>query len=65
MTNGTVTDLDRALARICEWCPVCHNARKTPDGLAWRFVKGVEGDVCPFCRAYARVHGRKAHEKLP
>ena len=61
----TITDFDRALARVCECCPVCRTARKDPDGLACRFVKGVEEGVCPFCRAYARVHGRKAHEKSP
>ena len=61
----TIIDFDRALARICECCPVCRAARKDPDGLAHRFVKGVEDGVCPFCRAYARVHGRKAHEKSP
>jgi hypothetical protein len=27
------------------------------------FVKGIEADICPFCKAYERVHGKKAHEK--
>jgi hypothetical protein len=26
-------------------------------------VKGIEQDICPFCRAYERVHGRKAHQQ--
>ncbi len=65
MIAVTVTDLDRTLARICESCPVCRHARKSPNGLAYRFVKGVEEGMCPFCRAYARVHGRKAHEQVP
>jgi hypothetical protein len=25
-------------------------------------VKNVEQDICPFCKAYERVHGKKAHE---
>jgi hypothetical protein len=65
MENQPITELDRALARVCECCPVCRHARKSQDGLAYRFVKGVEEGICPFCRAYARVHGRKAHEPFP
>jgi hypothetical protein len=26
-------------------------------------VKQVEGKLCPFCRAYERVHGCQAHVK--
>lgn len=65
MKTEPVTDLDLTLARVCEWCPVCRSARKTPGGVAYRFVKGVEESICPFCRAYARVHGHKAHESFP
>jgi hypothetical protein len=25
-------------------------------------VKKIEATLCPFCRAYERVYGRKAHE---
>jgi hypothetical protein len=25
-------------------------------------VKKIEARLCPFCRAYERVYGRKAHE---
>ncbi len=25
----------------------------------------TETRVCPFCRAYERVYGRKAHEPIP
>lgn len=62
MGTTEITKLDHALARICGSCPVCRTARHNQAGLAYRFVKGVEGSVCPFCRAYERVHGRKAHE---
>ena len=64
MSEVEITQLERVMARVCESCPVCHRARRTQEGLAYRFVKGVEGQICPFCRAYERVHGRKAHEAL-
>ena len=59
-----VTAVDRAMARLCELCPVCCHARKTQDGVAYAIVKNVEVAICPFCRAYERVHGRKAHEAV-
>lgn len=57
--------LDRALAAVCESCPVCRTARRKQAGLAFRLVKTVEGRICPFCQAYERVHGRKAHGGAP
>ena len=62
MSNDTVTNLDRALARVCENCPVCRSASRNQHGLANRFVRGIEEGICPFCRAYERVHGCKAHQ---
>jgi hypothetical protein len=59
-----VTAVDRAMARLCELCPVCRHARKRGDGVAYAIVKNVEEAICPFCRAYERVHGRKAHEAM-
>jgi hypothetical protein len=56
--------LDRALARVCLTCPVCRTARKKQMGAAFRLVSKIEGGVCPFCRAYERVYGRKAHEPV-
>ncbi|BDV42156.1 hypothetical protein GURASL_10790 [Geotalea uraniireducens] len=63
MPTTTVTPLDRALAKVCECCPVCLHARHYQQGVVFNFVKNIEGDICPFCKAYERVHGRKAHEK--
>ncbi len=63
MSETKISQLDRALARVCELCPVCLHARYHQKGLVYNFVKGVEGDICPFCRAYERVHGKKAHER--
>jgi hypothetical protein len=60
-----ITDRDRELARKCLECPVCRRARSQQRGLIYWFVKVVEGGVCPNCRAYERVYGRKAHEPLP
>lgn len=54
---------DKALAKVCELCPVCLHARYHQKGLVYDFVTRIEEDICPFCRAYERVHGKKAHEK--
>jgi hypothetical protein len=62
VSKQDVTPLDRALARLCELCPVCRRARHRQKGLAYTIVKNVEVNICPFCQAYERVHGRKAHE---
>ena len=62
MNRARIREGDRSLARVCEHCPVCRQARNRQKGAAYRFVRTVEGDLCPFCKAYERVHGRKAHE---
>jgi hypothetical protein len=62
MDTITISNMDRSLAKVCASCPVCRSARRNQQGLANRFVRGIEVDICPFCRAYERVHGRKAHE---
>jgi len=59
-----ITDRDRTLAKNCLRCPVCNHARKKQRGLLFWFVKRVEGSVCPQCRAYEKVYGRKPHEPL-
>jgi hypothetical protein len=64
MKTTEVSDMDRTMARVCETCPVCRTARRNQQGLANRFVRGIEEKICPFCRAYERVHGRKAHEPV-
>lgn len=63
MENYECTALDRAMAKLCEFCPVCMHARHHQKGAILNFVKNVEQDICPFCKAYERVHGKKAHEK--
>lgn len=64
MTNQTISLRTRALAQCCVHCLVCRRARRRQAGLAFWLVKTFEG-LCPFCRAYAKVYGRKSHEPLP
>jgi len=62
MSAETITDKDRKRAEKCVQCPVCRRARATQRGLCYWLVKKVEGRLCPYCRAYEKVYGRKAHE---
>ena len=63
MSKADINSLDRSLARICELCPLCRQARRSQEGIAFTFVKKIETSLCPFCMAYERVHGKKAHEQ--
>ncbi len=60
--NDRITARDRARAKRCASCPVCRRARRKQRGLAYSVVKFVESGICPYCRAYEKVYGRKAHE---
>jgi hypothetical protein len=61
----TAVPLDRVLAKVCLNCPVCRHARRSQRGVAFQVLQKIESRVCPFCRAYERVFGRKAHERIP
>ena len=65
ITSHSAGNLDRALAAVCSGCPACRHARKTQEGPIFTFVQKVEGNICPFCQAYERVYGRKAHQPVP
>jgi hypothetical protein len=65
MQNQQITEKDRQDAMSCVKCPLCKRARKKQRGLAYMFVKWLEGGLCPKCKAYEKVYGRKAHEPLP
>ncbi len=65
MSSESITDKDRAKALVCMTCRACVRARKKQKGLAFWFVKQVESKICPYCMAYERVYGRKAHEPVP
>jgi hypothetical protein len=60
-----ITEKDRARAQKCLECFVCSRARRKQRGFAFWLVKWVEGGLCPYCKAYERVYGRKAHEPVP
>lgn len=62
MNNATISEKDRAMAQRCVECPVCRRARTNQKGFAYWFVKTIEDGVCPYCRSYERVYGKKAHE---
>ncbi len=60
--ESSYSRFDKGLARVCVYCPLCRRARRRQGGLAYGIVSVVEGKVCPFCRAYERVYGKKARE---
>ena len=62
MSDQKPSPLDKTLAGFCMTCLVCRRARKRQRGTAFWLVKQIESSLCPFCRAYERVYGRKAHE---
>jgi hypothetical protein len=50
------------MAAFCkDSCTGCKTARKKGRGLMYQFVK-LESSLCPACRAYKRVYGKKAYE---
>jgi hypothetical protein len=65
MAQLTITDKDRQMAQFCMDCAICGRARAKQKGLVFWFVKTIESGLCPYCQAYEKVHGRKAHEPLP
>jgi hypothetical protein len=62
MAKTEITEKDREMAKKCVECPVCSKARVKQRGFAFWFVKTIEGGMCPYCKAYEKVYGRKAHE---
>ncbi len=64
MSISAVSERDRKMAQKCVECPVCNQARKTQKGFAFWFVKNIEDSLCPYCKAYEKVYGRKAHEPI-
>jgi hypothetical protein len=62
VVSREITEKDRAKAQHCVECPVCKRARRKQKGFAYWFVRIIEGGACPYCTAYEKVYGRKAHE---
>ena len=65
MTSDAITEKARKRAEACMTCPLCRRARRKQRGIALWFVKMIEGSLCPNCKAYERVYGRKAHDPIP
>lgn len=64
MPEVEITARDRERAQKCIECPVCVRARRKQRGLSFWFVKFLEGGICPYCKAYEKVYGKKAHEPI-
>lgn len=60
-----ISERDRRLARQCADCPVCKRARDKQRGMAFWLVRHIEDGLCPQCKAYTKVYGRKPHEPNP
>ena len=65
MDTETITDKERAMAQRCAKCPLCRYARRKQRGIIFGIVKRMGSSVCPYCRAYEKVHGRKPHASMP
>ena len=59
-----ISEKDRKLAQQCMSCPLCKGARKKQRGFFYWVVKNIEDGICPACKAYEKVYGRKAHEPM-
>lgn len=46
------------LAKVCTMCPLCIARRRWPTSFYGQFMRLIER-VCPFCRAYDRLHADK------
>ncbi|NQU44528.1 hypothetical protein HQ520_14655 [bacterium] len=62
--DKSITEKDRRMAEKCVSCVVCNRARTKQRGFAYWVVRHVEGRICPFCKAYEKVYGRKAYEPI-
>ncbi|MCK5014916.1 MAG: hypothetical protein KAS66_13980 [Candidatus Omnitrophica bacterium] len=65
MNKEMLTEKDKKLAQKCVECPLCKKARKEQKGFTFWLVRKIEGSACPYCKAYEKVYGRKAHETIP
>lgn len=65
METDEISEQDRKRATVCIACPICARARQKQRGIAYWFVKTIEGRICPNGRAYEKVFGRKTYEPIP
>ena len=59
-----ITEKDRQMPEKFVECPMCSYARRKQKGLIFWILKRIESRICPYCKAYERVYGRKAHEPM-
>jgi len=64
MNSSAITEKDKAMAKKCMECPVCKHARNKQKGFWFWFVTKIENRFCPYCIAYEKVYGKKAHAPL-
>jgi hypothetical protein len=64
VSQAEITEKDREKAQQCVDCTMCVKARENQRGFVFWFVKFLEGGLCPACKAYEKVYGRKAHEPV-
>ena len=57
-----MSDFTLRMAKVCENCTVCKSARRKQKGFSYWLVKNIDSKICPFCKAYKKVHGRNAYE---
>ena len=73
LPDGSGIDLLREVKRVHPEMPIIlmtafgeiETAVEAMSAGAYWFVKKIEGSVCPQCKAYEKVYGRKAHEPIP
>jgi hypothetical protein len=58
---GEITKRQKWMAQRCVKCKLCKYARKKQKGLIFNMVR-LESRICPFCRAYERIYGRRSYE---
>ena len=62
--KSEITEKDKKMAEQCMKCVACSQARINQKGFFFWFVKTIEKWLCPYCKAYEKVYGRKAHEPI-
>ena len=64
MADQNITAKDIKFAKMCVDCKLCSYARKKQKGLVFFLVSKVETKICPCCKAFEKVYGRKASDPL-
>jgi uncharacterized protein CbrC (UPF0167 family) len=61
MEKEEITEKEKQMAEKCVTCTICSQARKNQKGFSYGAVK-ILRTVCPYCKAYEKVYGKKAYE---